>query len=73
MSCVKLHPKQDLDDTLANNIALIKLDFPTNQRITKPKDPNDTKPKDPKDVVIFYRLAPGDGPEELATGTENEN
>ena len=28
MSCVKIHPQADLNDTLANNIAVIKLDVP---------------------------------------------
>merc|ERR1719450_1451983 len=61
VSCIKLHPKQDLDDTLANNIALIKLEFP------KRKSPL-AKPKDPKDVVILFSFPPGGSPEELATG-----
>ena len=28
VSCVKIHPQADLNDTLANNIAVMKLDVP---------------------------------------------
>ena len=32
MSCVKIHPQADLNGTLANNIAVIKLDVNTRPR-----------------------------------------
>ena len=35
VSCVKLHPEADLDNTLANNVAVLQLDSPVNGRLTR--------------------------------------
>ena len=35
VSCVKLHPEADLDNTLVNNVAVLQLDSPVNGRLTR--------------------------------------
>ena len=37
VTCVRLHPEADLEDTLANNVAVLKLD-PASAYLPQPKD-----------------------------------
>lgn len=60
MSCVKIHPQADLNGTLANNVAVIKLD------VNRPRPEQNTA----ADVVSFKSTAvsPATQPDRLATG-----
>ena len=62
VSCVKIHPQADLNGTLANNIAVIKLD------VSRPE--RDTEPTKIASVVEWKSTAisPGTQSDRLATG-----
>ena len=59
IQCIKIHPEADVTNTLANNVAVLKLDVPTIQ-----------SSKTVSDVISLKQaqLTPANQPEAIATG-----
>ena len=63
VECVRLHPEADLDDTLANNVAVLKLSYSQ-----APAGVVDPRGSSVRGVVGLREFVPADQPEQLATG-----
>ena len=69
VSCVKIHPQADLNDTLANNIAVMKLDVPNPPPSNPSPDPGTTTSRVISLVTLKEApMSPATEPDLLSTG-----